>query len=800
MPVPRHHDRERPPDDEEDQRTQLKDAIHNPIGNTGGSRGEHARNEWLDQGSEAIFEGTNCWDPAMARQSLMRKLKEQNSIPLQAGDERVCIAPLLTAVHANQSIHQLPTLTSRAFSPRDDSLTDNQDILVASPSGAIRPNGNDPSEVQLASPADIERPRSALHSGDFREGLENAHTSTPRPSVMRSSVGTLSTSPPVPWLGLDRNNSVLSSTLSLGRRNGAATSPPDLSTARGRAPSLSTQYSSLVLKAPTSPLVQQANNTELDFSPIDDFSDLVACRNGANRRRTVFGGFHGTQTSPPTPPSLPTAHSMSAMGRGTSFDHRNHRARRSISSLYSLQPASSPQTPFLSRSRRPSYSTDTPHQLHHASLVGSYEESILRGRMSTTPSKPLDFTAQIGVLGKGNCKPSLRCPGHVQVQFPAYFYSYPTVGGRSLSDDSPSPYVGTIDLEHHLKPEDSKSRRRRNNSPSSTSRIGASRDIETKPERDRDKRKRTRQNFRAPPGGCYRIPQQGQLQIVIKNPNKTAVKLFLIPYDLEGMESGTKTFIRQRSYSAGPIIDMPVSSRINIGTDRPEASLSTSEDPNDRPILRYLIHVNICCPSKGRYYLYSLMRVVFANRVPDGKEKLRNEVQFPEPRYSPWKPSKDSSQGGTIGSAGAKLAAEKAMRRRSAGVTPTFGGQVFDMPKSYSMAATPQPILEYTRNNIVTQDLGWTTRSNSRTPLMFSTSPVSPTDNDGLTNRFFALPPPLIRQDISSHGHGPSLGFDRRTVDSASGGSSSSSQGLLTQRLQDLNADVEMSDAQDVDE
>ncbi|CRK38422.1 hypothetical protein BN1723_015326 [Verticillium longisporum] len=37
----------------------------------------------------------------------------------------------------------------------------------------------------------------------------------------------------------------------------------------------------------------------------------------------------------------------------------------------------------------------------HASMVGSYEESILRGRMSTNPSKPLDFLAQIGVLGLG---------------------------------------------------------------------------------------------------------------------------------------------------------------------------------------------------------------------------------------------------------------------------------------------------------------------------------------------------------------------------------------------------------------
>ena len=134
---------------------------------------------------------------------------------------------------------------------------------------------------------------------------------------------------------------------------------------------------------------------------------------------------------------------------------------------------------------------------------------------------------------------------------------------------------------------------------------------------------------------------------MIKNPNKTAVKLFLVPYDLSDMEPGQKTFIRQRSYSAGPIVDMPLTSRSNLGTDRPEASLPTSEDPNERPTLRYLLHLHICCPAKGRYFLYKSIRVVFANRVPDGKERLRNEIQLPDPRYSAYKPARDSNIGPT---------------------------------------------------------------------------------------------------------------------------------------------------------
>jgi hypothetical protein len=157
------------------------------------------------------------------------------------------------------------------------------------------------------------------------------------------------------------------------------------------------------------------------------------------------------------------------------------------------------------------------------------------------------------------------------------------------------------------------------------------------------------------------------MQIIIKNPNKTAVKLFLIPYDLAGMEPGTKTFIRQRSYSANPIVDT-ISGRL-----AESSALS-------RPILRYLVHLHICCPSKGRYYLYKSIRIVFANRVPDDKEKLRIETTWPEPRFSPYKPVRvmHPPVSGSNGP-GATLAAEKAFRRRSMGFTAGASSQAFDM-------------------------------------------------------------------------------------------------------------------------
>jgi len=289
--------------------------------------------------------------------------------------------------------------------------------------------------------------------------------------------------------------------------------------------------------------------------------------------------------------------------------------------------------------------------------------------MSTTPSKPLDFVAQIGVLGLGKCKPHLRCPAHVTIPFPAVFYSYETTshGRMSRVEDGPSPYVGQIDLENNIPNPDEvrDAKRKRIAARAARSQVE---DLDvlgphvphklTEGEvRRAEKQKRRSTSPRAPPGGSYRIPEKGQLQIIIKNPNKTAVKLFLVPYDLAGMEPGTKTFIRQRSYSAGPIIDGPISPQLT-----------------DRPILRYLVHLHICSPSRGRFYLYKSVRLVFANRVPDGKEKLKNEISLPEPRFSVYKPGRDSNFGlGITSSAGANLAAEKAYRRRSSGFGLGFG-------------------------------------------------------------------------------------------------------------------------------
>lgn len=516
---------------------------------------------------------------------------------------------------------------------------------------------------RLQAGQEIERPRSALHSGDFTEGPGQG-TAGGYSNPLRN---TGLYSEPEPWLATSPPRNY--SPFQLDSRF-----PPvdPLHGARSRAPSLSSSLSSsFVLKAPTSPLVQSESNDDLDFDYLPNVNPIDI--NPALRRNARRHTLQASQCSQSlhSTPSLPSVSNrpLPHLRRDNTYPYQAHQPRRSLTSNSLSHPASSPQTPAFLRSRRPSFGSDT-SPLHHASMVGSYEESILRGRMSTTPSKPLDFVAQIGVLGLGKCKPNLRCPAHVTIPFPAVFYSYETTthGRATRVEDGPSPYVGQIDLENNIPNPDEIIDAKRKRIAARLARSQAEdldildQHVPHKPTegevRRAEKQKRRSTSPRAPPGGSYRIPEKGQLQIVIKNPNKTAVKLFLVPYDLAGMEPGTKTFIRQRSYSAGSIVDGPISPQVP-----------------DRPTLRYLVHLHICSPSRGRFYLYKSIRLVFANRVPDGKEKLRNEISLPEPRFSVYKPGRDSNFGlGITSSAGANLAAEKAFRRRSSGFGLGLGG------------------------------------------------------------------------------------------------------------------------------
>lgn len=607
-------------------------------------------------------------------------------------------AQLIESIKRGESPTWVPNPALEALCARYNPL-DHDEHRQSLSQGDKTPSGEASEDVQTSQkqsltiacrdfdPAEIERPRSALHTGDFFEKCSSDPISHPQSSAPARSASPprefVSSSPTTPWYA--------PAVPSFSRHpveSGSQSWSRPINT-RSRAPSLgSSLSSSFVFRPPTSPLVHAASNTDLEFPVNPSATRQSSSPERVNRRRTLPpDSFHSFQAAS-SGSGAATNFSRPFMPprRESSLPYQAHQPRRSLASISMNHLTSSPQTPTLLRFRRPSVSSDH-SPIQHASMVGSFEESILRGRMSTAPSKPLDFVAQIGVLGRGDCKPNLRCPAHVSVPFPAVFYNYPSVGNRSFSDDSPSPYVGTIDLEHSLRPIEVKKIRKRPSSPA-LSVDALMKDI-TAPENthiglaiDRKKRERHQKRSASPKGplgGCYRVPQQGQLQIVIKNPNKTAVKLYLVPYSLDGMEPGTKTFVRQRSFSAGPILEKPLS-------DNPQAVLP---DPlQHKSILRYLIHLKFCCPLQGRYYLYENIRVVFANRVPDGKESLRNEVQVPEPRYSCYRPGREPS----MGSAGAKLAAEKASRRRSSGFGLTSSGYEAMDGLTFTGTATTLPV------------------------------------------------------------------------------------------------------------
>ena len=674
----------------------------------------------------------------------------------------------------------------------------------------------------LNSPAEIERPRSALHAGDFTEKDSRTSSLVCQESEARPSSGNIHASPPAtPWyqpLGKDRSSTEDSFYATRPKRY------VEQDTRRSRAPSLSSYSSSFVLKAPTSPLVQTSTNEDLDFSPTSDSFNLSSVNSQSARRHTLPHRISSISSFSAAPVAAVPNFSkpLPSVRRENTFPYQAHQPRRSITTALGSHPSTSPRV----GTRPPSFSSDA-SPLHHAPMVGSYEESILRGRMSTTPSKPLDFMAQIGVLGLGKCKSSLRCPAHVSVPFPAVFYSYGNTSvGRTIANDGPSPYVGLIDIENTLESgQDSREEKRRRRRVSSSPAFDGENagmdipesmqengDVSDFDRRKREKKLRRLTTPRAPPDGSYRIPQRGQIQIIIKNPNKTAVKLFLIPYDLEGMETGTKTFIRQRSYSTGPILEQPLSS--GTGTEQSEDATrkQTLLNSNDRPTLRYLIHLHICCPSRGRFYLYKSIRVVFANRVPDGKEKLRNEIQLPEPRYSTYKPSRDS-QPTLPFSMGNALAAQKAYRRRSSGfalspgrydtldgigsaLNATFRG-TSSLPY-HQLSSPPPPIqpipfslADLTRHS---QSQQLNREISTKMEIDSASSPSSQSQNAASSLRS----PPDLRTWNTDHCDGGSngtydklrkedVGYGGQAFEMGRCGKADASEGLLAQRLRGLD-------------
>ena len=305
------------------------------------------------------------------------------------------------------------------------------------------------------------------------------------------------------------------------------------------------------------------------------------------KQRRRLSGLSAYLSSPPrsSPLSRSVVEDESDDSDGFAAGASRWRARRRLSYSFGSPPGPTETGVNRRQSSITSTSFKSGSLTTSSPFIGSFEDSLLQGRMSAPPSASFDFVASIGVLGSSDLPMHRRCPPHLHVGFSAVFYASP-------GDPRSSPYVGTIDLyQHYLR-------------------------LLDPPEFAAELSMVTAKLPRFP---GYPVPERGQVQIVLKDSNETAFRPFLVPYDLTGLDgqgAGGRTFVRQKSYAV--------------------------EQLDGKGRLRFAVHLQFCSPPERkrsrrgeaartpRYYLYHTIRVVFASRGSEPSDEWRVVRETPD--------------------------------------------------------------------------------------------------------------------------------------------------------------------------